>query len=111
MEKGRLVGYSPKGRKKSDTTEQLSVHACMGYLLCYVTEESAKLWESPEVDTNIAPSAGMMVRTSSSVLPQRSVQWDALAEVPAWSHQKRNESLQEKTHSVSQSPQIVKVQL
>ena len=28
-----LVGYSPWGNKKSDMTEQLSIHACMHYLL------------------------------------------------------------------------------
>ena len=74
MDKESLVGSSPKGRKRSDTTEQLIAPACMGYLLCYVIEESAKLWENSEVDTNIAPSAGMMVSTSSSVLPQCSAQ-------------------------------------
>ena len=74
MDKGSLVGYSPKGRTKSDTTEPPIAPACMGYLLCYVIEGSAKLWENSEVDTNIAPSAGMMVSTSSSVLPQCSAQ-------------------------------------
>ena len=32
---GSLVGYSPWGRKESDTTERLSTRACMGVHGCW----------------------------------------------------------------------------